>query len=139
MHSQISAECSVMPAYPYRTAYAGALDALANYWFKRIELADAGEPETLPEMNLEISADVAFAHCLQPRGVTDERPCIAGKFEDGFSMGIRVAALLARHPFDAETPLRHLVDEIVLTIKEQRQDATMSRIPARSPKITEES
>lgn len=137
MHPQTSAACSAVPVYPYRTAYAGALDALANYWFKRIELADAGEPETLPEMHLERSADAAFAHCLQPRGVTDEGPCVVnGKFEDGFNIGLRVAALLTQYPLDAEAPLRHLVDEIVLTLKEQQQ-ATSA--PRAFPKRVEES
>ena len=66
MCQPISAESFITPAAktPYRNVHAGALDALANFWFKRIEFADAGERER-PEMNLEMSADVALASCLK--------------------------------------------------------------------------
>jgi hypothetical protein len=128
MHPQNSAACSAMPVppLPYRTGYAGALDALANFWFKRIEIVDTGE-QTTPEMNLEISAEAALAHCLKPHGLTNDQSCMEGMFEDGFGMGLRVAAVLAQQPFEAEKPLRRLLDELVAVIHERRREITPPR------------
>lgn len=117
-----SADSSAMPPahVPYRTPYAGAVDALANFWFKRIELADTGDM-TAPELNLEIAADVALLYCLKPRGVTCGESFIEGTFEEGFNTGLRVATALVRQPFDAEAPLRQLLDELVTVIRERRE------------------
>ena len=124
MCQPISAESFITPATktPYRNVHAGVLDALANFWFKRIEFADAGEKER-PEMNLAGSADEAIFDCLQPRGVTNEHSCVDATFEDGFNTGIRVAAILTRLPFDAEEPLREVLVKLVLLIEERRETA----------------
>lgn len=125
MRPPISAESSAMPAIPkapYRNAYTGALDALANFWFKRIECVDLGERER-SECSLEMNAEFALFHCLKPRGIINERSCVDGMFEDGFDFGFRVAALLTREPFDAEAPLRLLLDELVAVVQERRKDS----------------
>ena len=108
--------------FPYRNAHAGALDALANYWFKKIEFIDAGERER-PEMNLEMCADVALSCCLKPYDLTKYQNLIDGTFEDGFNIGLRVAAVLVGDPFDAEAPLRQVLNEFLVMIRERREDA----------------
>ncbi len=87
MHHVPSAERYLVPAatIPYRYAPAGALDALANFWFKRIEFADVGAGER-PEINLEMGADMALACCLMPYELTNEQPCVEATFEDGFNV-----------------------------------------------------
>jgi hypothetical protein len=108
--------------FPYRNAYAGALDALANYWFTKIKFVDAGERER-PEMNLEICADVALSCCLKPYDLTNDQGIIGGTFEDGFNVGLRIAAVLVKDPFDAEASLRQVLNEFLVMIRERREDA----------------
>lgn len=129
MHAKTSAASCAMPvsSFPYRSDYAGALDALANFWFKRIEFLNA-DLKTAPEMNLEMSAEAALSSCLKPHGLTNEQACVEGMFEDGFTMGLRVAAVLAQQPFDAEAPLRRLVDELVTVVHERRQDSVEAQL-----------
>ena len=124
MCQPISAGPSITPAAkdPCHNVHAGALDALANFWFKRIAFADAGEKER-PEMNLAGSADEAIFDCLQPCGVANERSCVDATFEDGFNTGIRVAAILTRLPFDAEEPLHEVLMTLVRLIEERRETA----------------
>ncbi len=98
----------------------GAIDALANYWFKRIELADAGDT-TLPELNLEMGADIALMYCLKRHGVTNGESHIDGTFEEGFNMGLRVAVILTEQAFDAERALRELLEALILAIQERRE------------------
>jgi hypothetical protein len=124
-----------VPTVLDRTGYAGAIDVLANFWFKHIEFSNANE-KALPEMSLEMSAEAALACCLEPHGLTNKQSCIEGMFEDGFSMGIRVAAILAQQPLDAEASLRRLVDELVAVIQKRRQDESA---PRAFPKRIEES
>ena len=131
MHPKTSAAGSAVPVpcLPYRSAYAGALDALANFWFKRIELVDDAE-ETTPEMNLEMSAEAALAQCLRPHGLTNDQHCVEGMFEDGFDMGLRTAAVLVQSPLDAEAPLRRLLEELVAVMRGRRRDADLARSSA---------
>jgi hypothetical protein len=136
MHSHISADCSAMPVCPDRTA--GVLDVLANYWFKCIEFVNVGELKAKPEMSLDMASFESLACCFKPYGLVGQSHTIEGMFEDGFTMGIRVAALLTCRPLDAEKSMRQLVDEMALTLKKRREDEKASRI-ARSPKSTEES
>ena len=123
-----SADQSAMPSTspPYHPEYAGALDALANFWFKRIEFADGGDRER-PAMNLEMSADAALFFCLKPHGITNERSCVDGTFEDGFNIGLQVAAILTREPFDAEASLREVLMKLVVLIEERRIETAEER------------
>lgn len=124
MPQPTSSETFLAPSikFPYRNAHAGALDALANYWFTKIKFVDAGERER-PEMNLEMSADVALSCCLKPYGLVNEQHFIDGTFEDGFNIGLRVAAVLVGEPFDAEAPLLQVLNEFLVMIRERREDA----------------
>ncbi len=106
-----------------RNAHAGVLDALANYWFKRLEFAQTGDI-TAPELNLEVGADVALLYCLKPYGVTLGESYIDGTFEQGFNTGLRAAAILVKRPFDAESALRDLLDELVRNIRESGKQAS---------------
>jgi hypothetical protein len=103
----------------YTTGYAGALDVLANYWFKRIEYIDKAEKNP-PSLNLAGSADEAIFDCLQPHGVTNAQSCVDGTFEEGFNIGLCVAAVLTKEPFDAEPSLRHLLAYLVSSIQERQ-------------------
>jgi hypothetical protein len=57
------------PSPSYRFADAGALHALAYFWFKRIKVVNTDQ-KTTAEMNLERSAEAALARCL-----TNEQCC----------------------------------------------------------------
>lgn len=126
MPNPISAEKFIAPSakFPYRNAHAGALDALANFYFKQIEFVDAGERER-PEMNLDMYADVALSCCLRPHDLTKCQDLIDGTFEDGFNVGLRVAAILVQKPFDAEAPLREVLNKFLVMIRERREDASL--------------
>jgi hypothetical protein len=100
-----------------RNERGGVLDALANYWFMRIEYADAAERTLVPERNLEDCADSALYRCLRRRGVV-EKSGVQGSFGDGFELGLQVASSLMKRPFDCEMPLRHVLDGMVARIKE---------------------
>lgn len=125
MHPHTSAAYPAVPACPDRTA--GVLDVLANYWFKCIEFANTGEQRAKPEMSLDMASFESLACCFKPYGLVGPQQQIEGMFEDGFTMGIRVAALLTCRPLDAEASLRQLVDDVARTLKELRDDAKASR------------
>jgi hypothetical protein len=117
--------------FPYRNAHAGALDALANYWFTKIETVDS-EGRERPEMSMEMCADMALSSCLKPYGLVKPDHLIDGTFEDGFNVGLRVCAILVNEPFDAEAPLRQVLNEFLVMIRERRESEAIPR--TRSPR-----
>lgn len=96
-------------------------------WFVKIETADS-EGRERPEMSLDTCADMALSSCLKPYGLVNEQRLIDGTFEDGFNVGLRVCAILANQPFDAEAPLREVLNEFLVMIRERKEDETSSKI-----------
>lgn len=105
--------------------YGGVLDALANYWFTKIECIDAAQSTAVPEYNLEDCAEASLYHCLQRRGLAKDY-IIEGTFRDGFTAGLQIAAALIRQPFDCEMSLRQILERLVAAMKEEPGPYTRS-------------
>ncbi len=125
MLSPISPVSSLMPsaaANRFGSESAGPLDALANYWLTKLAYLDAGDRKAIPEFNLGPAADETLCQYMRRRGLTNQYNEIEANFSDGFAFGMHMAAILAECPFNAEAPIRSLIDELVDMIEDRRKD-----------------
>lgn len=82
----------------------GAIDALANYWIKKINYENLNETRLVPEYNLEYGASDAFREYLCGKKLSSTT---------AFELGLRVAAILVSDPLNAEDALRELLEKTV--------------------------
>ena len=99
----------VSPAFP--NEHGGVLNALLNYWFRCIELADSGDT-AVPEWNLAESAVEPMEACFMKRGIG-----LVPAFADGFTLGLRAAKAVMDAPLNCEWRLRHILDDKISEMK----------------------
>jgi hypothetical protein len=82
--------------------FGGALEALVNYWITKIRFEDTGETKAVPEYNLGDGAGMALFEYLGGR---------LPESSDAFALGLRLAGIVQRNPWDAGDEVRAAIAE----------------------------